>query len=121
MDDAETLARTFVSVWNERNSDRRRAMVRSLWATEGRHLMGEQDVRGYDALEARVAESNLLNVVEKGYVFHPPTAIQSLPGAVKFRWEMVAGDVGDVISKGVGFLALDNRGRIVTDFLFAES
>ncbi len=121
MDEVQTLAERFVSVWNERDPERRSAMVRSLWAMDGRHLMGTQDVRGYEALEERVAASNRHNVVEKDYIFRPPTVIQSLPGIIKFRWDMARRDSGDVVSNGVGFLVIDDQGRIRCDYLFAES
>ena len=121
MDVVQTLAQRFVSIWNEHDPEQRRAMVRALWAVNGRHLMGTQDVRGYEALEERVAASNRHNVVEKGYIFRPPTAIQSLPGVIKFRWDMARQDSGEVVSNGVGFLVIDDQGRIRCDYLFAES
>ena len=110
----------FVGVWNERDPARRSETVRALWLPDGRHLMGAQDVRGHAALEARVAASNQSNVIEKGYIFRPAMAIQSLPGVIKFRWDMARADTGEVISAGVGFLAVDEAGRIVCDYLFTE-
>lgn len=110
----------FVSVWNERDPARRREMVRTLWAPNGRHLMGAQDVQGHSALEERVAASNQHNVIEKGYIFRPATAIQSLPGVIKFRWDMARSTSGEVISHGVGFLAINDEARIVCDYLFTE-
>jgi hypothetical protein len=117
---AEDLVQAFVSVWNERDPARRREMVRTLWVPDGRHLMGAQDVRGHGALEDRVATSNRHNVMEKGYIFRPATAIQSLPGAIKFRWDMARSESGEVVSAGVGFLAINDEGCIVCDYLFTE-
>jgi hypothetical protein len=95
-------------------------MVRTLWLPDGRHLMGAQDVRGHGALEERVTASNRRNVVEQGYTFRPATAIQSLPGVVKFRWDMARPESDEVISAGVGFLAIDDEARIICDYLFTE-
>ena len=120
MNNAEDLVQAFVSVWNESDPTRRSEMVRHLWVSDGRHLMGAQDVRGYDSLDERVAASNRLNVIEKGYVFRPATAIQSLPGVIKFRWDMARRESGEVISVGVGFLVINDEGRIVCDYLFTE-
>ena len=120
MNSVEDLVQAFVSAWNERDPARRRQMVQTLWAPDGRHLMGAQDVRGHGALEERVAASNQRNVIEKGYVFRPATAIQSLPGVIKFRWDMARSDSGEVISAGVGFLAVNDEGRIICDYLFTE-
>lgn len=120
MKSIDSLVQAFVGVWNERDPARRSATVRSLWRPDGRHLMGLQDVCGHAALEERVAASHQRSVVEKGYVFRPATAIQSLPGIVKFRWDMARSDFNEVIAAGVGFLALDDDGRIVCDYLFTE-
>ena len=120
MNSIEDLVQTFVSVWNERDAARRSEMVRTLWVPDGRHLMGAQDVRGHGALEERVATSNDRNVIEKGYVFRPAKAIQALPGVIKFRWDMARSETGEVISAGVGFLIINDEGRIVCDYLFTE-
>jgi hypothetical protein len=116
----QDLVQAFVSVWNERDPARRSELVRTLWVPDGRHLMGTQDVRGHSALEERVATSNERNVIEKGYTFRPATAIQSLPGMIKFRWDMARPESSEVISAGVGFLAINDEGRIVCDYLFTE-
>lgn len=121
MKTVEDLVQAFVDVWNERDPARRGEMVRSLWMPDGRHLMGVQDVRGHAALEERVATSHRRSVAEKGYIFRPASAIQSLPGVVKFRWDMARPDSGEVISAGVGFLAVNDDGRIACDYLFTEA
>ena len=119
--DCEDLARGFVAVWNETDAKARRAAIERLWAPHGRHLMGGQNAQGYDALEARVAASHQRSVVEGGNVFRPPTMIQALPGAVKFRWDMARRASGEIAAAGVGFLALSDDGRIATDYLFTEA
>jgi hypothetical protein len=121
MKSTEELVQSFVSVWNEKDPRRRSEMVRNLWRADGRHLMGTHDVQGHEGLEQRVAASNQRNVVEKGCVFRPATGIQSLPGVVKFRWDMARCDTGELISAGVGFLALDEEQRIICDHLFTET
>lgn len=121
MSDVEELVQSFIGVWNETDPQRRREIVRSLWRTDGRHLMGVHDVEGHEALEQRVASSNQRSVVDKNYVFRPATDIQALPGVVKFRWDMARRDTGEVAAAGVGFLTLDQERRIRCDYLFTES
>jgi hypothetical protein len=118
---AEELVQAFVSVWNERDPARRAATVRRLWAADGRHLMGAQDIRGHDALEERVAASHRRNVIEKDYVFRPATAIDTLPGVTKFSWDMALRETGEVVSAGLGFLVVGDDGHIVCDYLFVDS
>ena len=119
--DTEHVVQAFVDVWNETDPARRRAMIEALWTPQGRHLMGAQDAQGYDALEERVTASHQRSVVEGGNAFRPPTAIQVLPGVAKFRWDMARRDSGAVAAAGVGFLELDEAGRIVRDYLFTEA
>ena len=121
MNHIEELVQRFVSVWNEMDATRRGEQVRTLWRTDGRHVMGANDTRGHEALTQRVAASNQRNLREKNYVFRPATAIQALAGVVKFRWDMANRDTDGVVSAGVGFLTLDENHRISCDYLFAES
>jgi hypothetical protein len=121
MREIEELVQTFVGVWNECDPARRRATIESLWATDGRHYMGAHDVGGYDALEARVAASNQRNVADGGAIFRPATVLQTLPGVVKFRWDMTKRGSEEVLSAGVGFLRFDSEGKIIADYLFAET
>lgn len=117
----DDLVQRFVMVWNERDPNWRRETVQALWAPEGRHLMGSQDVRGHAALEERVTASDIRSVQEGGCYFRPATQIQTLPGVVKFRWDLARLGADEIVSAGVGFLELDAEQRIVCDFLFAES
>lgn len=121
MFDVEIVVQRFVEVWNQTDPLARRATIEALWVPEGRHLMGSQDARGYDSLEARVAASHERSVAQGGNTFRPATAIQALADVVKFRWDMARKDSGEVVAAGVGFLRLDRNGRILCDYLFAES
>jgi hypothetical protein len=118
--DVESLVQRFVSVWNETDPAARRAGIEALWTPDGRHLMGAQDARGYDALEARVTASHERSVVQGGNRFGQATAIQMLPGLVKFRWDMARRSGGAVVAAGVGFIERHEDGRILTDYLFTE-
>jgi len=96
----DELARRSVRVWNETDPQARRETIEALWAAGGRHLMGANDATGYDALEARVTASHERSVVQSGNTFRPPTAIQALPGVVKFRWDMAKRASGEIAASG---------------------
>jgi hypothetical protein len=119
--DVETFVQRFVNVWNEKDPGLRRLAIESPWAKDGRHYMGAHDVGGHDALEARVTASHQRNVAEGGGWFRPASAIQTLPGVVKFRWDLARRSGEEVLSAGVGFLVCDSSSKIVADYLFAES
>jgi len=121
MDVNESLVMRYVNVWNEPDGGVRRETIEALWTADGRHRMGAHDARGFDTLETRVSGSYERSVAIGGHRFQPAGGLQSVPGAVKFRWEMVRQDGETVAAAGVGFLVLDAAGKIVCDYLFTES
>jgi hypothetical protein len=118
---AERLVVRFIAVWNETDAEARRRAVESLWTADGVHLMGANQAFGWDALEARVKASHERSVVEGKNVFRSADAIQTLPGVIKFRWDMARRESGEIAAGGVGFLMVDDAGRIACDYLFTES
>jgi hypothetical protein len=52
------------------------------------------------------------------YTFRPQDNADRLHDVVKFNWEAVRCDDGDVASAGLVFLVLDEDGRIKTDYMF---
>ena len=60
-------------------------------------------------------------VARGGFVFRPAGDATRLRDVVKFRWEMVPRDGGDVAGKGLQVLVLDADGRIRLDYQFIES
>jgi hypothetical protein len=137
MNDATTLADRYVAVWNEPDPETRRAAVRALWTDDASHtLQPPQDVRdaavalgvavdlearGHDALEERVTKSHDEFVGRGGFAFRPAGDAARLRDMVKFRWEMVPRDGGDVAGRGLQVVVLDADGRIRLDYQFIES
>jgi hypothetical protein len=60
------------------------------------------------------------NVRDGGYLFKRVKSAQSLRNVVTFNWEMVSAKNGEIAATGSGFLVLDERGRILTDYLFTS-
>jgi hypothetical protein len=116
--EVQKLADRYVAVWNETDPAARRKTIVELWAPDGQHYMGTIEARGHEALEKRVSSSHEKNVKVGGNRFRPVGRAQALRNVVTFNWEMVSGS-GEVASAGVGFLLLDDRGRISFDYLFA--
>ena len=137
MNDATTLADRYVAVWNEPDTETRRAGVRALWTDDASHtVQPPQDVRdaavalgvavdlearGHEALEERVTKSHDEFVGRGGFVFRPAGDAARLRDMVKFRWEMVPRDGGDVAGRGLQVVVLDADGRIRLDYQFIES
>jgi len=132
---AAELARKYLAVWNEPDSDQRRRLITRLWAEDGRHILQPpQEVRaiaaqpgiampailvarGYDEIEARAASVYEHWVGSEGFSFRGRDDADRLGDVVKLHWEAVAAD-GTVFAVGLSFLVLAADGRIERDYTF---
>jgi hypothetical protein len=53
-----------------------------------------------------------------GVIFRSRPDAVRLHGVVKFGWEAVSAQTGDVVGGGLEILVLDYNGRIKTDYMF---
>jgi hypothetical protein len=131
----DTLARTYVALWNEPAADRRRELIAALWADDGRHILQPpQEIReiaaqpgiglsatleaqGHAQIEARATSAYEHWVVSEGLVFRPRDDADRLADVVKLHWEAVAAD-GSVAAVGLSVLVLAADGRIGRDYTF---
>jgi hypothetical protein len=135
--DVRAVAESYVAQWNEADPDARRKRVRELWAGDGLHVLvnppqGVRDaaaelavpappleVRGFDALEARVARAYEMFVAAGEYRFEADgEAVLLMPRVIGVRWSMVANADGGAVGGGLDVLALDDDARIRTDHQF---
>lgn len=109
----------YVAMWNEPDPVQRRQLIDALWTTDCANFGKTLEVRGRDALEARVRTSWDKWVRDRGCIFRTRD-FDSHHGAVRFRWEMTNLGDGTVVSVGVEFLVLARDGRIREDYQFIE-
>ncbi len=65
------LVDRYLSIWNEPDAERRRAMIAKLWTQDAVHFTNSLEARGYDAIEARVTTAYEKFVATGDYVFKP--------------------------------------------------
>ncbi|MEU1184280.1 hypothetical protein ABZ464_43050 [Streptomyces sp. NPDC005820] len=133
--DAQQLADRYIAQWNLADAAERRAAIEALWAEDGTHVLQPPveirekaaelgfdhttlEAKGYDAIETRVARSHERFVEKQGFVFRSRTDAVRLDEVVKFGWEAVSGETGEVLGGGLDVLVLDDDGRIRTDYMF---
>jgi hypothetical protein len=121
MIDIKTFVEEYISVWNEPDVERRRAIIRSLWQPDARHLARALEAEGHAGIETRVANAYDKWVREKGYVFRLRDGVDGHHGTIKLRWEMLPAAGGEVISIGFDFMVLGEDGRIRTGYQFIEA
>ncbi|MEU5994380.1 hypothetical protein ABZ806_35865 [Spirillospora sp. NPDC047418] len=137
MTDLKRLTDRYVAQWNEPDPAARRALIDELWAPDALHVLvvppqeirdaaaslavpaPPLEVRGHDALTARVARAYEMFVAPGEHVFEAaaePAVL--LPDVVAVRWSMVTTGTREAVGGGVDVLALDADGRIRTDHQF---
>ena len=136
MTNSAEIADRYVAVWNEPDPSVRRTLIRELWASGGvqvleapeamregaaRYAMSALlEARGHDQLEQRVARAYEEFVAPGEFSFRSRGNAARLGDLLKFNWEMVSTNGGDVAAVGLEVLELDGDGRIRTDYQFIE-
>jgi hypothetical protein len=132
------LARRYVAAWNEPDAGRRRAAIQGLWAADGAHILqppqeirqaaaavgfpaATLEARGHDALEIRVKTAYEEFVAPGKFTFRSRDNAERLADMVKFNWEMISTDGGEVAAVGLEIFILGEDGRIKTDYQFIEN
>ena len=124
----------YVAQWNEPDPAARAALIRELWAPDGVQTLVDPpeeireaaaglafavpalEVRGHDALNARVTRAYEMFVAPGEYRFEAAEEAHTLLASVLgIRWSMVSARTGQVAGGGLDILALDSRGQIRTD------
>ena len=132
--DVQAVADAYVALWNEPDPAARHKRVHELWADGAVHVLvnppqGVRDaaanlavpapslqVRGFDALEARVARAYEMFVAAGEHHFEADgDPVLLAPRVIGARWSMVANAGGETVGGGLDVLALDDDGRIRTD------
>jgi hypothetical protein len=108
----------YVAMWNEPDPVQRRQLIEELWTADCANYTRTMEVRGHDALEARVRASYEKWVRDARCLFRTRN-FDIHHGAVRLRWDM-ADAGGRVISAGLEFLLLAPAGRIREDYQFIE-
>ncbi|MFJ8083237.1 hypothetical protein ACIQ6Y_21850 [Streptomyces sp. NPDC096205] len=133
--DPQDLAHRYTAQWNTSDAGERRAAIERLWAEDGTHTLHPPaeirevaeglgfshttlEAQGHDAIERRVARSYEEFVAKQGLTFRPRADAVRLHGVVKFGWEAVSAETGEVLGGGVEFVVLDDDGRIKSDYMY---
>lgn len=120
MTDINVFVERYINIWNEPDTDSRRATIRALWQEDAHHLARTLEAIGHAGIETRVANAYEKWVKEKGNVFRLRDGVDGHHNTVKLRWEMLPASGGEVISIGFDFLVLGEDGRIRTGYQFIE-
>ncbi|MCP2342588.1 hypothetical protein [Actinomadura rupiterrae] len=134
--DVKELAERYIAQWNEPDAAARSELIRELWAVDGIQVLTDPpqeirdaaaslnfpvphlEVRGHDAMNARVTRAYEMFVAEGEYAFQAAGEVSVLlPNVIGVRWAMVTRG-GETVGEGLDVLELDADGKISTDCQF---
>jgi hypothetical protein len=121
MFEAQALADRYVAAWNERDADRRRNTIASLWSPHALRHSGARGAREYEILKKRSLGPHEENITRDGARFRAASNAHRLSDVVTFRWEMLAPDSETVLAGRLKFLIVDDEGRILLDHPFVPA
>ena len=105
----------YFAMWNEVDATRRREVIATTWAQEGRYTDPLAAAEGADALDRRVA-----GVSERfpGHRYRLTSTVDMHHDRARWDWDLIGADGGAPVVKGVDFamLAPDGRLREVAGF-----
>jgi hypothetical protein len=118
MSDMTTLVDRYLETWNERDPERRRAAVASLWSEEGRYVDPLASVSGHDEI------AGLIGAVHEqapGHVFRLfSRGVDAHHNVARFAWELVPDDGGEPVAIGFDVAETDGNGRITNVIGFLD-
>jgi hypothetical protein len=129
----------YVAQWNEPDPERRRRLIRQVWAVDGVQVLVRPpeeirdgaahygitapplEVRGHDALDLRVGRAYEMFIASGQYLFElDGEPVRQAGAAVSFTWVMRDRSDGSTAGAGFDVLTLDAEARIRTDHQFVE-
>jgi len=109
---------SYLAAWNERDPDRRRALITKTWTEDGVYVDADRRGEGHDGIDAMIGAAQQQF---PGYRLALKSGIEAHNGCARFSWS--AGGLADapLYLGGTDFVlvARDGRLRSVTGFLDA--
>lgn len=124
----------WIAQWNEPEPEERRRLIDEVWADDGFQVLvnppeGIRDtaatygvpfpsveIRGHDAMYARVTRAYEMFIADGQYVFEPGGEPVRYPGAaVALTWVMRSRADGSVAGSGLEVFTFDSDGRVRSD------
>ncbi|MEV7719607.1 nuclear transport factor 2 family protein [Streptomyces sp. NPDC088184] len=118
MSSSTGLVDRYIAAWNEKDPERRRQAVETIWAEDALYANTGQEFRGREGVETAVREA-YEEFVAKGFVFRLHSSSQN-HDALRITWDMVPSAGGPPAARGTEYLTLGADGLVRTDHQFPE-
>lgn len=111
--DANDVARRYLAAWNERDDQRRAALVSGLWTDDGSFTDPMLQARGANEISSAIGA---VHQRFPGHRFHLHGTPEGHHDRVRFSWSLAA-DGEEPIARGTEFAVMDgDRLGVVTGF-----
>ena len=113
----QELIRRYVDAWNDPDPARRRTVLASLYAADGRIVMRTGVFTGIDAIIGHITEVFGQFIAPGRYRFATGGAVAH-HDCVLFRWELREAASGELADAGMNLFLLSPEGRVAGDYQF---
>jgi hypothetical protein len=114
--DPQGIAERYIACWNERDPERRRALLASLWTEDATYLDPLMRAEGREGIGALIEG---VQARFPGFRFALKGRVDGHADRLRFSWGLGPDGGGEAVVEGTDFavLAGDDRLRAVTGFL----
>jgi ketosteroid isomerase-like protein len=116
MSNAKETVERYIAAWNERDSDKRRALIARAWTEDANYTDPARTGDGHEGISKMIATVH--EHFNDAYRFSLKDGIDAYGDRVRFQWE--AGGTKDAplhfVGTDFGILASDGRLKAVTGF-----
>jgi len=114
----------YIAIWNERDAERRRALIAQTWSEDGSYVGPSREGVGHDAIDAMIADAQQQSVLplaqaqSPGWRMSLASGIDTHHNYVRFSWTVGGTADAPLYTKGTvfGILAADGRLKSVIGF-----
>ena len=78
------LVMTYLAAWNERNDDKRRALIEQTWTDGGSYVDSHRNAAGHEAIDVMIATAQK---AFPGYVLKLCSGIDAFQAYMRFTWQ----------------------------------
>jgi hypothetical protein len=118
MSNINEIVLRYLAVWNERDAQRRRALVAKTWTEDGSYIDRARDGVGHDRIDRMIATAQ---EHFPGYRLNLASGIEAHHDYVRFSW--VAGGTAEapLYLKGTDFAVIAGDGRLKSVIGFTDA
>ena len=125
--DINQVVVNYIAIWNERDAERRRALIAQTWSEDGSYIGPSRQSVGHDAIDAMIAAAQQQSVLPLPQGQSPAWRMSLASGIdthhnyVRFSWTVGGTADAPLYTKGTVFAILAADGRLKSVIGFTDA